>query len=118
MIETYGTTLLPPKGGRVSQTGPALYHRGEIGLWMVLDRLQVQRALGAEHGAAQLDLLDSYLLTQRNHDFLQAIQGELAEGGVVIAVGAFHLPGTEGMVELIRGEGYTVTRIPVGDETQ
>ena len=35
----------------------------------------------------------------------------LAEGGVLIAVGALHLPGKQGLVSLFREAGYTVTPI-------
>ena len=33
----------------------------------------------------------------------------LADGGAFIAVGALHLPGAIGLVELLRGAGFTVT---------
>lgn len=35
----------------------------------------------------------------------------LAEGGVLIAVGALHLPGKQGLVSLFREAGYTVTPV-------
>ena len=35
----------------------------------------------------------------------------LEKGNAFIAVGALHLPGEEGLIELIRKQGYTVTRI-------
>jgi hypothetical protein len=35
----------------------------------------------------------------------------LARGNAFIAVGALHLPGAEGLVELIRKAGYKVTPI-------
>jgi uncharacterized protein YbaP (TraB family) len=35
----------------------------------------------------------------------------LAGGNVFIAVGALHLPGPEGLVELLRKAGYTVTAV-------
>ncbi|MEO0360536.1 MAG: TraB/GumN family protein, partial [Pseudomonadota bacterium] len=36
---------------------------------------------------------------------------ELAKGGVFIAVGALHLPTEDGLVELLRADGYEVTRV-------
>ena len=36
---------------------------------------------------------------------------QLAQGGVFVAVGALHLPGNQGLVELFRMAGYTVTAI-------
>jgi uncharacterized protein YbaP (TraB family) len=35
----------------------------------------------------------------------------LAEGGVLIAVGALHLPGKQGLVALFREAGYTLTPV-------
>jgi hypothetical protein len=35
----------------------------------------------------------------------------LDKGDAFIAVGALHLPGTEGLVEQLRRDGYTVTRL-------
>ncbi len=35
----------------------------------------------------------------------------LKGGGAFMAVGALHLPGREGLVELLRQQGFTVTRV-------
>jgi uncharacterized protein YbaP (TraB family) len=35
----------------------------------------------------------------------------LAEGGLFVGVGAGHLSGPEGLVELLRQSGYTVTAV-------
>ena len=35
----------------------------------------------------------------------------LAEGGAFIAVGALHLSGKGGLVERMRGAGYSVTKV-------
>ena len=49
------------------------------------------------------------LVTVRNVRMRDAALPLLAEGGVFIAVGALHLPGAVGLVELIRGAGFKVT---------
>ena len=49
------------------------------------------------------------LVTVRNVRMRDAALPLLAEGGVFIAVGALHLPGSVGLVELIRGAGFKVT---------
>ena len=49
------------------------------------------------------------LVTVRNVRMRDQALPLLAEGGVFIAVGALHLPGAAGLVELIRKSGYTVT---------
>lgn len=49
------------------------------------------------------------MVTTRNHHMAERAADTLAKGGTFMAVGALHLPGKEGLVELLRGEGFTVT---------
>jgi uncharacterized protein len=51
------------------------------------------------------------VITARN--VIMATRGEqfLARGNTFIAVGALHLPGEKGLVELLRKDGYTVTAL-------
>ena len=58
---------------------------------------------------AALDELEAVLLTRRNHVMRDAALPLLAEGGQFIAVGSLHLPGREGLVELLRQSGYILT---------
>ncbi len=51
------------------------------------------------------------LLRQRNLRMLQRMQPRLKEGNAFIAVGALHLPGEEGLLQLLRRAGYRVTPI-------
>src|SRR5262249_20785471 len=55
--------------------------------------------------------LETALLTRRNHGMRDAALPLLAEGGLFIGVGAGHLPGREGLVELLRQSGFTVTAV-------
>lgn len=50
-------------------------------------------------------------LTQRNHAWMEALLPALAGGGAFIGVGALHLPGEDGVIELIRQAGYEVTGV-------
>lgn len=52
-------------------------------------------------------------LTNRNRAWLPAIRAAAAEGGAVIAVGALHLSGPDGLLASLAAEGWTVTRLPV-----
>lgn len=53
------------------------------------------------------------LLTQRNRDWAEAIIPQLkSEPRPLIAVGAAHLVGPEGLVSLLQAEGYRVRRLP------
>ncbi len=60
-------------------------------------------------GDRYLHLLD-VLLNQRNVRMLQRMAPLLKEGGVFVAVGALHLPGTQGLLALVTQQGYHVTR--------
>ena len=48
------------------------------------------------------------LIDKRNTRMLERILPELAQGRVFIAVGALHLPGENGLLNLLRGAGYAV----------
>lgn len=49
------------------------------------------------------------LVVKRNHKMVEAALPFLEEGSLAICVGALHLPGKDGLVELIRAKGYKVT---------
>jgi len=48
------------------------------------------------------------LLYGRNRKWAKELNGLLGRKSLLIAVGAAHLPGTNGVIELLRKEGYTV----------
>jgi uncharacterized protein YbaP (TraB family) len=51
------------------------------------------------------------LIDGRNVTMVETSSAELHKGGLFIAVGAGHLPGEKGLVELIRKAGFEVTRV-------
>jgi len=51
------------------------------------------------------------ILRERNYRMLRRMQVQLQEGNSFIAVGALHLPGDEGLLRLLEGQGYKVTPI-------
>jgi len=51
------------------------------------------------------------LLNKRNHTMVTRMQPRLKEGNAFIAVGAGHLPGDEGVLNLLYQQGYKITRI-------
>jgi uncharacterized protein YbaP (TraB family) len=51
------------------------------------------------------------LIYERNEKMHTVAEPLLDKGGVFVAIGALHLPGDHGMVELLRQAGYTVTKI-------
>ena len=54
---------------------------------------------------------DELLLYNRNKNWITKLKKLLAEGSLVLAVGAAHLPGEKGVINLLRKEGYEVTAI-------
>ncbi|RUO60309.1 TraB/GumN family protein [Pseudidiomarina insulisalsae] len=57
------------------------------------------------------------ILDQRNYNWQQTLDEELqAEGSEFIAVGAGHLGGKAGMIELLRERGYTVEPVPTAGQ--
>lgn len=71
----------------------------------------IRRLPKFERSADAFTLVERALLQDRNvrmHDRLLPI---LAEGSAFVGVGALHLPGADGLIELLRTSGYTVTRI-------
>ena len=53
------------------------------------------------------------IVVDRSARFLAAAAEGYAQGGVFVAVGALHLGGADGMVEMLRDAGYQVERVPL-----
>ena len=51
------------------------------------------------------------IIIDRNHRMAERLEPRLQEGDWFIAVGALHLPGREGLLQLLSERGYRVTRI-------
>jgi uncharacterized protein YbaP (TraB family) len=51
------------------------------------------------------------LLDKRNHKMLQRMQPRLKEGRAFIAIGALHLPGEQGLLNLLEQQGYKVKSV-------
>jgi len=80
--------------------------------------LQLQQVLAADgdipvaERQAQVDELLERLLYQRNRDWIPVI--EATKGArLVLAVGAAHLPGQDGVLALLEAEGYVIEEAPL-----
>ncbi len=51
------------------------------------------------------------LVVKRNHTMVSRALGLLERGNAFIAVGALHLPGDDGLVELFGKAGYKLTPV-------
>lgn len=95
----------------IFRTNTDLYVAGEISaineysIWLseAQGRLANGRALNEE---IMVELLDV-----RNRSWMPAILREVRGGNAFVAVGALHLPDRVGLIELLRAEGLTVTRL-------
>lgn len=102
-----GTLRLKDRIDDIFETMIVLYLDGEIGkLWPLFHTLVPM----GEDGAAGYVAFEEAMVTTRNHNMAAAARPLLDAGHAFIAVGALHLPGEEGLVELLRAEGYTVSR--------
>jgi uncharacterized protein len=116
MVESYGGYLAPWQGPSGRATYIALYTQGRIAEMMLWNRDYAVEIHGAEKAAEIADLLDAYLLNGRNRRFVSNARLLIDRGGAFLAVGAFHLPGEEGMVTLLRDAGYDIARVPLPGE--
>ena len=96
------------------------YRVAEIHEQMV--RIYLQNSLVAldEMSKEQFSVLDKEIsdyfmdlgIDARNRQMLENLLPRLQQDTVFVAVGALHLPGPEGLIELLRAAGYTLTALP------
>lgn len=86
------------------------YRQGETqlvvtyGKWVSLSR-------GSEHTEEVNKAFLDQILVGRNRAWMDDLTAALEAGNAFVAVGALHLPGEEGLVELLRRDGWTLTRL-------
>lgn len=95
----------------VYRTNLDLYAQGEtqaileFAYW-VSDRLYPDR-----DNRTRIDAMMGRILDYRNRRWMSRLTGAVDQGGAFIAVGALHLPGDAGLVELLRQQGYKVSKL-------
>ncbi len=82
-----------------------LYLDGEVGMVWPLFRSILPTDDPDGYGE-----FERVMITTRNHGMVENAEPFLQAGGAFVAVGALHLPGEEGIVELLRKAGYSVSR--------
>ena len=99
------TLKLGDKLDDMMETMVQLYAAGEVGkFWPLMEHMSPETSKGP--GYAQFQ---EALITRRNKVMADRANPQLEKGGVFMAVGALHLPGKLGVVQLLRDAGYTVT---------
>lgn len=76
-------------------------------------RLQTHGMPGTTPEAADADFarMEETIVTRRNRAWIPAIEAAAVEGPTVVAVGALHLPGEGGVLELLREEGFRLEKL-------
>ncbi len=92
----------------VLETMSQLYLAGDTGMIMPMMRIAAPDAGDDVAGSADFE---QRIIIDRNHVMATRAAPILAEGNVFMAVGALHLPGEEGVVALLRKQGFTLSRI-------
>ncbi len=81
--------------------------------WAVIRELSRDASLG---GGPEFDVImdeiEARLLVKRNHLWLPRILAEAGPQPIFVAMGAAHLPGKDGVLNLLANEGYALTRLP------
>lgn len=89
------------------ETMIVLYTKGDTGMiWPLFEAVSPGKP-GAAEGYAEFEKV---MVTTRNHGMVESARPLVDQGNAFIAVGALHLPGNDGLVELLRKAGYSVTR--------
>ena len=100
------TVRLGDRMDDVIETMIVLYKREDTGMFWPLFRAVLPSAGEDETGYAAFD---EAMITSRNRTMVDRAKPILVRGNAFIAVGALHLPGPDGLIELFRKAGYTVT---------
>ncbi len=98
----------PARVNDTIETTLQLYLARDVGaIWP----LQVALAKKAGVDPKVLESFEQNLVTERNERMFGRLSMHLSRGGLFVAVGALHLPGKMGIVEMVREAGFKVTPV-------
>ncbi len=92
-----------------------LYFKEEIGKLWDMSRFAMARVPGIDpaEGLSMFTEMQEALLDTRNIAWLPVItEATIAHDDIVVAVGAAHLIGDQGILQLLENDGWTIARIP------
>ncbi|MEP2947662.1 MAG: TraB/GumN family protein [Lentilitoribacter sp.] len=95
----------------VSETMTQLYLQEDIAL--ITPALKaVAKELGQEEDPNEdFGAFEAKIILERNYLMAERAEPILNDGNAFIAIGALHLPGEEGVIELLRKQGFEITRV-------
>ncbi|WHO73869.1 TraB/GumN family protein [Rhizobium sp. BT03] len=102
------TLELGDKMSDVVETMTDLYLSGDIGLTMPMLKTVTPEKQGEDSDYAAFE---QRVILDRNKVMAERAAPILDGGNVFMAVGALHLPGKAGVIELLRQQGFTVTAV-------
>ena len=91
----------------VIETMIEIYVSGETGMFWPFFHEALPSGEDGESGYAAFE---ETMITSRNAIMAREAKPFLDKGGAFVAVGALHLPGDAGVIEMLRKDGYTLTR--------
>lgn len=92
----------------VIETMIVLYVKGDTGTFWPLFRAVLPNSAEDQVGYAAFE---QAMIVERNKTMAKNAEPILSAGNAFIAVGALHLPGPDGLIELLRKDGHTVTAV-------
>ncbi|MEL6766199.1 MAG: TraB/GumN family protein [Pseudomonadota bacterium] len=107
---------LAPHDEDIRRTMLTLYVAGRTGMISVFSTQAAEIIGVAQTGTsaeaeALADAFSEAILDGRNRAWMAPLRDVLSSPGGFVAVGALHLPGEEGLVALLRAEGFVVTPV-------
>jgi uncharacterized protein YbaP (TraB family) len=97
----------PGSSNDLQTTTLKLYRERRVGWYLAMKGDTFGKDLDV---SAYADFLEG-IVDRRNHLMAERAEPLLAAGPTMIAVGALHLPGPNGLVELLRKDGYAVDKV-------
>ncbi len=86
-----------------------LYARGEIQLIWEFERQQaLDRGDDPAEVARQLAITHDLLITKRNRNWMPVIEKAAAKGPIMVAAGALHMVGEDGLLALLARDGWQI----------
>jgi len=80
-----------------------------------LDGLYALMLSDGPKNAADRKLFIQKVLLERNRHMVERLQDALADGNALVIVGALHFPGTGGILDLLKQQGFRITRVDGSD---